>query len=67
MEVTVVFALVASSLWNRRVINGLHSSDRAHLEDLKNLVEVRPPGGDPLFITLRMETPRNHIPFNPLD
>jgi hypothetical protein len=67
MEVTAVFAFVASSLWNRKVSNGLHSSDRAHFEDLKNLVEVRPPGGDPLFITLRVETSRDHIPFTPLD
>jgi ABC-type anion transport system duplicated permease subunit len=54
IEVTAVFAIFASSLWNRNVSDGLHSSDRAHLEDLKNLVEVRPPGGDPLFITLRV-------------
>jgi hypothetical protein len=67
MEVTAVFAFIASSPWNRKVINGFHSSDRAHLEDLENLVEVRPPGGDPLYITLRVETSRDHTPFTPLD
>jgi hypothetical protein len=65
MEVTAVFAFVASSLWNLKVIDDLHSSDRAHLEDLKNLVEVRPPGGDCLFITLRVETSRDHTPLGP--
>ena len=44
-----------------------HSSDRTHVKDLKNLIEVRPPGVDRLFITLRVETPRDHIPFAPLD
>jgi hypothetical protein len=67
MEETAVFAFVVSSLWNRKVSNGPHSSDRAHLENLKNLVEVRPPGGDCLSITLPVKTSRDHIPFSPLD
>ena len=34
---------------------------------MKNPVEARPPGGDRLFLILRVVTSRDHIPFIPLD
>jgi len=45
----------------------LHSNNRTHLEDLKNLVEVQLPGGDRLLVFLRMETPGYKIASTPLD
>ena len=41
--------------------------DRTHVKDMNNPVEVRPPGGDCLFIVLRVILSRDHIPFPPLD
>ena len=34
---------------------------------MKNLVEFQPPGGDRLFIVLRVVTSRDRIPRTPLD
>jgi hypothetical protein len=34
---------------------------------MKDPVEVRPPGGDRLFVALRMEKSRDRISFTPLD
>ena len=48
------------------VNNGHHSSDRTHVKDLKNPVEVQPPGGDRRFILLRVEMPKDHVSFIPL-
>jgi hypothetical protein len=55
------------SLWKRRVSAGLYLNDETHNKDLKNLVEVQPPGGDCLLVILRAETPRNDVSFTPPD
>jgi len=67
MVETVTPVFVVSSFWNRKVSRGLYSSDRTHVKDLKNLVEIRLPRGDRLFILLRVEMPGNCVPFTPLD
>jgi len=59
--------LIASSFWNRKVSDGHHPSDRTHLEDLKDLVEVQPPGSNHLFVVIPVEKSRDRIPFTPLD
>ena len=56
----------ASSFWKRKVSAGLYSNDRTHVEGLKNLVEVRPPGSDRLFVAPRVEPSGDRIPFAPL-
>ena len=63
----VTFLFVASAFWEREVSDGHDSSHRTHVKDLESLVEVRPPGSDRLFIALRVQMPRDHIPFTPLD
>jgi hypothetical protein len=55
------------SLWKRRVSAGLYSNDGTHVKDLKNLVEVQPPGGDCLLVIPRVEKSRDSISFTPLD
>ena len=64
----VASAFVVSSFW-RREISDRHrsSSDRTHAKDLKNLVEVQPPGGDHFLVILRVKASRYRIPFVPLD
>ena len=52
---------------DRKVSNDLHSNDRTHVKDLKNIVEIQPPGGNRISVTLRVKPPRNYIPFVPLD
>jgi hypothetical protein len=49
------------------VNNGHYKSDRTYVQDLKDILEIQPPGGDRLLIFLRVETPKGHIPFTPLD
>jgi hypothetical protein len=66
MATTVTFVLIISSFWNREVSTGLHRNDRTHVEYLKDLIEVQLPGGDRLFVVLRMGVSRDHIPFTPL-
>ena len=44
----------------------LDSNDGTHVKDLKNLVEVRPPGGDLLSVVHRMESPGECVPLTPL-
>ena len=58
--------VVVSAFWGREVSNGHHPSDGTHVKDLKNLIQVQPPGGDRLFIFLCIEIARGRIPFNPL-
>jgi hypothetical protein len=53
--------------WEREVSSGHHSGDRTYVQDLKNVFEVQPPGGDRLFMFLHVEKLRDHIPFTPLD
>ena len=60
--VTPVF--FASPFWNPKVSRGFHSSDRMHVKDLEDLVEV---GGDGLFVAICVEPSRGHIPFILLD
>ena len=55
------------SFWTRRISSGLHSSEKTHVKDLKDLVEVQPPGGNCLFVVLRVEASRDHTPFVPLE
>ena len=61
-----MFVFVASSFWKRRVSDGHRSDDKTHVKDLKNIVEVQPPGDDRLLIFLYLQTPRGRIPFAPL-
>jgi len=63
---TAASALTTSAFWEWEVSNDHHSSDGTHVKDLKNLVQVQPPGGNRFFIFLRVETPRNRIPSAPL-
>ena len=58
---------VASAFWERKVSNCHYPSNGTHVEDLKNLVQVHPPSGNSLFVFLHVETPRDRIPFNPLE
>ena len=44
----------------------LCESYATHVEDMKDPVEVRPPGRDRLFVILRMEHPRDPISLTPL-
>ena len=44
-----------------------YRSERPHVKDAKNPVEVQSPGSDRFFIVLRVVTSRDHIPFTPLD
>ena len=64
---TVTFVFVTGSFWSRKVSTGLHRKDRTHVEDLKDLVEVQPPGGDRLLVVLRAQVPRDRTPPTPLD
>ena len=59
--------VVVSAFWWREVSDGHHPSDGTHVEDLKNLVQVHPPSGNSLFFFLRVDTPGDRIPFDPLD
>ena len=63
----VVFVFIANSFWKRRVSDGHRSDNGTHVKGPKDVVEVQPPGGDRPFIFLRMEMPRDRIPFAPLD
>jgi len=64
---TAASVVVVSAFWGREVSSGHHPSDGTHVEDLKNLLQVHPPGCNLLFVFLRVETPRNRIPSSPLD
>jgi hypothetical protein len=44
-----------------------HLSNRTHAKDLKNPIEVQPPGGNHLLVVLRVKSSRYHTPFAPLD
>ena len=44
-----------------------HSSDGTYIEDMKDPVEVRPPGSDRLFIFFRVEKSRDRTSLAPLD
>jgi hypothetical protein len=44
-----------------------YRSDRTHIKDMKNPVEVQLPGSNRLFILLLVITSRDQIPFTPLD
>jgi len=53
--------------WKREVSNGPYSSDRTHVDDLMDLVEVQLPGGDLFLVGLCMQILRNRITFSLLD
>ena len=42
-------------------------SGGTHVEYMKDPLEVRPPGGNRLFVVLRVEMSGNYVPFSPLD
>ena len=67
MVETATFLFIVNAFWKQEINTRLSSDDRTHVKDLKNLVEVRPPGRDHLFVVLRVEVSRDHIPFAPLD
>ena len=45
----------------------INRSDRTHVKDTKNPVQVRPPSSDRLIVVLLVETSRDRISFTPLD
>ena len=45
----------------------MYRSERTHVEDMNNPVEVQPPGGNRLIVVLLVETSRDRISFTPLD
>ena len=57
---------IGIALWEREVSNTHHSSDRTHIKYPKHILKVRSPDRDRLFIFLRLEIPRDRIPFDPL-
>lgn len=63
---SVLVVFIASAFREQEVSNGHYSSDRTHVEDLKNLFEAQPPVGDRFFVFLRMEMPKDRAPFIPL-
>ena len=46
---------------------GSYGSDGTHVKDMKDPVEIQPPGRDRLFIVLRMKHPGGRISSTPLD
>ena len=44
-----------------------YRSGGTHVEHMKNPLEVRPPGGNCLFIVLRVEMSGDYVPFASLD
>ena len=67
MSETTIFVFIASSVWKRTVGNGHTEVARGtHVEDMKNPVEVQPPGGDLFLVVPRVEEPRGRISFAPL-
>jgi len=67
MVETATFLFIVNAFWKQEVNTRLSSNDGTHVKYLKNLVEVGPPGRDHLFVVLRVEVSRDHIPFTPLD
>ena len=63
----VEFVSLASDFWKREVSNGYRSGNRTHVKDMKNLVQVQPPGGDLFLVVLYTETSRNRISISLLD
>ena len=45
----------------------LYRSGRTHTEHVEDSDEFQPPGGNCLFIVLRVEMSREYVPFTPLD
>ena len=58
--------LIASAFWEGEVSSTHRSSDRTHVKDPKSIFEAQPPGRDLLFAFLRVQAPRDPIPFIPL-
>ena len=59
--------LIASVFWKQEVSKGPYSSDKTHVEDLKHLVQVQPPGSDLFLVGLGMQMSRNPMSFSLLD
>ena len=56
--------LIASVFWKQEVSNGRYSGDGTHVKDLKNLVQIRPTGGNLFLVALCMQMSRNPITFS---
>ena len=54
---------IASAFWEGEVSSTHRSSDRTHVKDPKSIFEAQPPGRDLLFAFLRVQAPRDPIPF----
>jgi len=63
---TAASALIASAFQEQKVSNGHHPNNGTHIEDLKNLIQVQFPGGNPLFIFPRVEIAEDRVLFAPL-
>ena len=59
--------LIANVFWKQEVSKGPYSGDKTHVEDLKHLVQVQPPGGDLFLVGLGMQVSRNPVSFSLLD
>jgi len=42
-------AVIGSAFWEWQLNNGHHPSDRTHVKDPKDLVQIQLPGGNPSF------------------
>ena len=58
---------VASSSLKWKISTGIHTNNRTHAKDLRDLAKVRLPGRDRLFLTLCVKASRDYISITPLD
>ena len=57
---------VANSVWKRKVRRSLRKNEGTHVEDTTNLVKIRFPSSDRIFIVC-IEGSEERIPFSTLD
>jgi len=62
---TAGIVFIASAFWEGEVSDIHRSSDRTHVKDPKNIFEAQLPGSDLLSTFLRVQAPRDSIPFIP--
>jgi len=58
---------IASAFYGREVSDGRFSSDRTHIEDLKDLNKIQLAGGDLFLVGLCTEISRNRVSLSLLD
>ena len=63
---TTTSVFIESSVWKRSQ-QWPYRSERTHVKDMEDPVEVQLPGGDHFFIVLRVEVSRDDVSFTPLD